>query len=167
MFQARADGGIVAGGGAEDFFGEPPPGTQGEFAARGTHLLDDGGVIFGPGHHGDVLVVLGGGAQHGGPADVDVLDEFREGCTGLGGHFLETVEVDHHHVDGDDAVSLDRRHVFGVAAHGEDAAGDAGVHGLDAAIQHLGKPGDVADIDRKSTRLNSSHANISYAVFCL
>src|SRR3712207_8723811 len=25
----------------------------------------------------------------------------------------------------------------------------------------------VATIDRKSTRLNSSHANISYAVFCL
>src|SRR3712207_8490080 len=25
----------------------------------------------------------------------------------------------------------------------------------------------VDDIDRKSTRLNSSHANISYAVFCL
>src|SRR3712207_7275817 len=38
-----------------------------------------------------------------------------------------------------------------------------------------GKPGDevavVAELlrlgDRKSTRLNSSHANISYAVFCL
>src|SRR3712207_8348472 len=26
---------------------------------------------------------------------------------------------------------------------------------------------DVLAIDRKSTRLNSSHANISYAVFCL
>jgi len=25
----------------------------------------------------------------------------------------------------------------------------------------------VVDSDRKSTRLNSSHANISYAVFCL
>src|SRR3712207_8558691 len=25
----------------------------------------------------------------------------------------------------------------------------------------------LADLDRKSTRLNSSHANISYAVFCL
>src|SRR3712207_8704475 len=25
----------------------------------------------------------------------------------------------------------------------------------------------VPDLDRKSTRLNSSHANISYAVFCL
>src|SRR3712207_7017647 len=27
--------------------------------------------------------------------------------------------------------------------------------------------GTVARVDRKSTRLNSSHANISYAVFCL
>src|SRR3712207_8524025 len=29
------------------------------------------------------------------------------------------------------------------------------------------RPEEVTDIDRKSTRLNSSHANISYAVFCL
>src|SRR3712207_7739092 len=27
--------------------------------------------------------------------------------------------------------------------------------------------GEAVNIDRKSTRLNSSHANISYAVFCL
>src|SRR5258707_1739121 len=33
----------------------------------------------------------------------------------------------------------------------------AGVHGSDAGL----------GVDRKSTRLNSSHANISYAVFCL
>src|SRR3712207_7294151 len=30
----------------------------------------------------------------------------------------------------------------------------------------LVRPGEV-ELDRKSTRLNSSHANISYAVFCL
>src|SRR3712207_8305063 len=29
------------------------------------------------------------------------------------------------------------------------------------------RDGHVVDRDRKSTRLNSSHANISYAVFCL
>src|SRR5699024_12728555 len=29
-----------------------------------------------------------------------------------------------------------------------------------------GKPGTVVVIDRKSTRLNSSHVSISYAVFC-
>src|SRR3712207_9175075 len=28
-------------------------------------------------------------------------------------------------------------------------------------------PRDIFSLDRKSTRLNSSHANISYAVFCL
>src|SRR3712207_7087182 len=28
-------------------------------------------------------------------------------------------------------------------------------------------PGPNSETDRKSTRLNSSHANISYAVFCL
>src|SRR3712207_8679633 len=35
-------------------------------------------------------------------------------------------------------------------------------------LQSLGyaKPGGLTE-DRKSTRLNSSHANISYAVFCL
>src|SRR3712207_8949383 len=37
----------------------------------------------------------------------------------------------------------------------EGAPGD----GLSGGLMHL--------IDRKSTRLNSSHANISYAVFCL
>src|SRR3712207_7079144 len=31
----------------------------------------------------------------------------------------------------------------------------------------LGWNAIASDIDRKSTRLNSSHANISYAVFCL
>src|SRR3712207_9055068 len=31
----------------------------------------------------------------------------------------------------------------------------------------MGIIGTVMGLDRKSTRLNSSHANISYAVFCL
>src|SRR3712207_7505726 len=36
-------------------------------------------------------------------------------------------------------------------------------------LEALGVPQEVHDLlqDRKSTRLNSSHANISYAVFCL
>src|SRR3712207_7784333 len=37
-----------------------------------------------------------------------------------------------------------------------------------AGARHLGPTdGDAEQVDRKSTRLNSSHANISYAVFCL
>src|SRR3712207_8174883 len=43
--------------------------------------------------------------------------------------------------------------------HFEDPVGGKPVLGLGEAVWHLE--------DRKSTRLNSSHANISYAVFCL
>src|SRR3712207_7620848 len=39
--------------------------------------------------------------------------------------------------------------------------------GLPAAQQPSGDAGRRPRQDRKSTRLNSSHANISYAVFCL
>src|SRR3989338_9738347 len=47
--------------------------------------------------------------------------------------------------------------------------------GIDAFVQYVGvnakgnmaAPSNFADVDRKSTRLNSSHSSISYAVFCL
>src|SRR3712207_7520100 len=37
----------------------------------------------------------------------------------------------------------------------------------DEEIEAANAAGEFARTDRKSTRLNSSHANISYAVFCL
>src|SRR3712207_7270867 len=55
---------------------------------------------------------------------------------------------------------------------GRDRQGLLDEHGL-ARPERLGDHGGVGVVardheeDRKSTRLNSSHANISYAVFCL
>src|SRR3712207_7906479 len=46
------------------------------------------------------------------------------------------------------------------AVGGRVGAGDGG------SAAHLGRRGGLDGGDRKSTRLNSSHANISYAVFC-
>src|SRR2546422_5779676 len=44
----------------------------------------------------------------------------------------------------------------------------AGLTRADAARPRLHRPGKLVDLgDRKSTRLNSSHGYISYAVFCL
>src|SRR3712207_8563618 len=40
-------------------------------------------------------------------------------------------------------------------------------HELEAALKEVNQEKLSSDADRKSTRLNSSHANISYAVFCL
>src|SRR3712207_8679769 len=65
----------------------------------------------------------------------------------------------------------------GGALQGEQLAGRAGRQGSDLDRGHgrpprtevdrvRGPPG-TGGPDRKSTRLNSSHANISYAVFCL
>src|SRR3712207_9169769 len=60
----------------------------------------------------------------------------------------------------------------GHGAHGSGGRRDVGV-GEDADREPAGRASDrhgaveVAAVDRKSTRLNSSHANISYAVFCL
>src|SRR3712207_8046532 len=43
-----------------------------------------------------------------------------------------------------------------------------GLQGRAAGDESLRRDQDPApEVDRKSTRLNSSHANISYAVFCL
>src|SRR2546430_13669693 len=45
----------------------------------------------------------------------------------------------------------------------------AGINDVDrhVARTYLSHPNADATIDRKSTRLNSSHSQISYAVFCL
>src|SRR2546430_8456269 len=42
-----------------------------------------------------------------------------------------------------------------------------GAGGLDVAVCMAGHPFELPCPDRKSTRLNSSHSQISYAVFCL
>src|SRR3712207_8989319 len=47
------------------------------------------------------------------------------------------------------------------------AAADAVAEAFHAAHRQLYGYDFATDPDRKSTRLNSSHANISYAVFCL
>src|SRR3712207_7567485 len=44
---------------------------------------------------------------------------------------------------------------------------DLGPVAIDALGDNVSVELPQADVDRKSTRLNSSHANISYAVFCL
>src|SRR3712207_7833834 len=60
----------------------------------------------------------------------------------------------------------------GAHVHGRSPrAGFGAPRGQHTAVLRVGESGandrGVAARDRKSTRLNSSHANISYAVFCL
>src|SRR3712207_8163709 len=58
--------------------------------------------------------------------------------------------------------------LFGLRPFRCDAGFAQAFSAVAGAAQLQKKRGDVASRgDRKSTRLNSSHANISYAVFCL
>src|SRR3712207_6890994 len=66
------------------------------------------------------------------------------------------------------------RHVVEHAEPGHDHAGEHEAGEVEGRVEGLqlhgllaGQPGEPRRRDRKSTRLNSSHANISYAVFCL
>src|SRR3712207_8300167 len=65
---------------------------------------------------------------------------------------------------GDEGTLLDIRHAFGYAFN-PDAPKGGGLPQLELFTIH--GPFCLGRQDRKSTRLNSSHANISYAVFCL
>src|SRR3712207_9025606 len=74
------------------------------------------------------------------------------------------------HFDGTDAIEVG--YYLGRSAWGRGVATEAGEAALRHGFETLGLDTIVAVVrpeneDRKSTRLNSSHANISYAVFCL
>src|SRR3712207_8236446 len=55
------------------------------------------------------------------------------------------------------------------SVHAEEGGTNEAAGYLGASLTEAGSADNVVGrtIDRKSTRLNSSHANISYAVFCL
>ena len=117
-----------------------------ERAAGACEFVGDGVVVGGRSDDGDVVKILGGGADHRRSADVDVLDQFFERDAGLGRGFLEGVEIHDHHVDRRDAVLGDGGDVLGIFAAMQDAAVDLGMQRLDAAVEHFGESGEFGDV---------------------
>src|SRR3712207_7689788 len=72
--------------------------------------------------------------------------------------------VDAEPVAGAGAVVLAPQPLVGLEERALDADHQVELLEREPAAHELG---EVDDLDWKSTRLNSSHANISYAVFCL
>src|SRR3712207_7112324 len=63
--------------------------------------------------------------------------------------------------------TLFRSFDYGQQPHRVDVSSGGAVFSSNGAQLTLSLVREADDEDRKSTRLNSSHANISYAVFCL
>jgi hypothetical protein len=80
-------------------------GRNGAVRKRGEHRLVVGVID----DDRDVLVVLGGRAQHRGSADVDVLDGLGVRAIGPGRRGLERIQVDDEQFDDADAVGREHR----------------------------------------------------------
>ena len=142
--QVVGDHAVVGGGVLEglEHQGEALGVGQAAGLQAGQHVA----VVTGVDHDGHVFVVLGGGADHGRAADVDVLDGVRQGAARLGHGGGERVEVDRHQVDRLDAV-LGHDAVVDAAA-AKDAAVDFRVQGLHPAVHHFCEAGVVGHFDR-------------------
>ena len=62
---------------------------------------------------------------------------------------LERIEIDHQQIDRPDAVLRHRRGVLRVVADREQAAMHLRMQRLDPAVHHLGKAGQLGDIDHR------------------
>src|SRR5438552_11009629 len=76
--------------------------------------------------------------------------------------FYDTAHADLYTLSLHDALPISRTHPAAASSHGE-----LGRHRRIAAVARVRRRRRAAAADRKSTRLNSSHQIISYAVFCL
>ena len=111
-------------------------------AAHGIQRLAVGGGV---GDDGDARVVLGGGADHRGAADVDLLDALV-GAGARGDGRGERVEVDDDELEGLDPEVGELGDVVGLAGVGEDAGVHPRVQRLDPALEALGEAGEVLDL---------------------
>ena len=140
--------GLVVGGVHEGLRHELPVELVGDLALV-LQLRDDVGVLPRVRDHRYGLVVLGGGADHAGSADVDVLDDLVERDSLLEDRLFEGVEVHHDHVNGFDPLGGDGVHVLLDVPAGENACVNHWVERLDASVQHLGESRDLGHLGHR------------------
>ena len=150
------DSRVVGGGGLVDLHLQATTGGKRGATAGLVHLGQDGVVVGRIGDDGNARGVLGSRAQHGGTADVDVLDGIREGDLGVGNGLLELVQVDDDQVDQLNAVLSGLLHVLLGIAAGQQRAVNLGVQGLNAAVHHLGITRELLDWDYGNARILNS-----------
>ncbi len=133
---------IIGGGAREGLGGQLPAQRQCGHAAVPGEFVEHQIVIARLDDDRDVAVVLGGGADHRRPPDIDILDAIVEAGAARR-RFLKRIEIDYHEIDRLDAMRphcLDMRRV---AANGEQAAMHGRMQRLDPAVHHFRKAGDV------------------------
>ena len=134
------DSGVIGGGASIGLVRQPPPQLKRDGAIVVAHLAHDHLVIARVRHHRHEIVILGRRPDHAGPADIDVFHR----CGGVGSRGyrgLEGIKIDHHQIDGGDAVFFHGREMVLRITPGQDAAVNKGVEGLDPAPHNFREAG--------------------------
>jgi hypothetical protein len=146
------DGRVIGGGKRIGLGGKATAqGQRGRALVRGE-FLEDGLIVLRFDDDSDIVMVLGGGADHRRSADIDILDALLEIRALVDGCF-ERIEIDDQQVDRRDTVVLHRFRMVGIVANREQTAMHLGMQGLDSAVHHFRKAGQLGHIlDLQSCR---------------
>ena len=117
---------IIGGGGGISLGREHAAEVVAGRATLFVHFGDQPGIVGGIGDDRDAFVILRGGADHGGAANVDILDNLLA-IRALGDGGGEGIEIDDDKIDRADGMLVHRGDMIRVAPHGEQAAMDLGM----------------------------------------
>ncbi len=149
--QVIGDEGIVGGRAGIGLLRERAPKHETGPPIVAFHFGPEGVVIADVHHHGHIAMVLGRAPDHGGSADVDVLDAvFRRPAPRHRG--LERVEVHHQEIDRHDVVGQHGGLVARVFPYREQPAMDQRVKRLQPAVHQFGEAGQVGDFRHGQAR---------------
>ena len=112
--------------------------------AIGFQFVDDNRIVFGVHNDRDALPVLGSTSDHGGTADVNVLDGVLHRHVRFCNRLAERIEVDAHKVDGSDPVLFKLAHVVRKVTTGQKGSVNLRMEGLDPAVTDFREAGHVA-----------------------
>ena len=109
------------------------------------HLAQERLVVRRIGDHGDKTAVLGRRPDHGGPADIDILDTGPI-IAALGQRLLERIEVHDQQIDRFDPMGGHGHQMLVIVAQRQKPAVDRRMQGLDPPIHHLRISGHLGHI---------------------
>ena len=118
-----------------------------DFTLAGRHFFQHLCIVGTVDQHGNCSVIFSRCANQCRATDIDVLDGVSQITIRIGNSLFEGIQVNHHHVDGGNAMFLHHR-VVG-AAPTQDTAVNFRMQGLDATRHHFRETGIVGDFDHR------------------
>ena len=147
-----SDGVIVIGGAHKHLHRQVFTGLQGRIPLVGLHFIQNARVIREIRNHRDGSVILGGGTEHGRPADIYFFNSFLQRDSGPGDGFFKRIQIHADQVDGLDAIFLSLAHMLLIVAAVQQAPVHHGMKRLQAPFKQLRFSGIVGNLNHRKAQ---------------